>query len=84
MKNNQAAIDNLEAMLDPSLGVDAVLIGPHDLSCNLGNTTYNSLDPTSNLVQSHSFPHPGRCAFYDLYFRANTSVETNDHRCRSA
>ena len=33
----QAAIDNLEAMLDPSLGVDAVLIGPHDLSCNLGN-----------------------------------------------
>ena len=44
MKNNQAAIDNLEAMLDPSLGVDAVLIGPHDLSCNLGTTytTYNS------------------------------------------
>lgn len=38
MKNNQAAIDNLEAMLDPSLGVDAVLIGPHDLSCNLGTT----------------------------------------------
>ena len=34
----QAAIDNLEAMLDPSLGVDAVLIGPHDLSCNLGRT----------------------------------------------
>ena len=34
----QAAIDNLEAMLDPSLGVDAVLIGPHDLSCNLGKT----------------------------------------------
>jgi len=33
---SQAAIDNLEAMLDPSLGVDAVLIGPHDLSCNLG------------------------------------------------
>ena len=33
----QAAIDNLEAMLDPSLGVDAVLIGPHDLSCNLGD-----------------------------------------------
>ena len=33
---DQAAIDNLEAMLDPSLGVDAVLIGPHDLSCNLG------------------------------------------------
>ena len=35
-KNYQAAIENLEAMLDPSLGVDAVLIGPHDLSCNLG------------------------------------------------
>ena len=34
---HKAAIDNLEAMLDPSLGVDAVLIGPHDLSCNLGN-----------------------------------------------
>ena len=34
---HQAAIDNLEAMLDPSLGVDAVLIGPHDLSCNLGD-----------------------------------------------
>ena len=30
------AIDNLEAMLAPELGVDAVLIGPHDLSCNLG------------------------------------------------
>ena len=51
MKNNQAAIDNLEAMLDPSLGVDAVLIGPHDLSCNLGTTqtTYNSLGPMFNL-----------------------------------
>ena len=36
-KNYQAAIENLEAMLDPSLGVDAVLIGPHDLSCNLGD-----------------------------------------------
>ena len=23
-------------MLAPELGVDAVLIGPHDLSCNLG------------------------------------------------
>ena len=34
---DQAAIDNLEAMLNPSLGVDAVLIGPHDLSCNLGD-----------------------------------------------
>ena len=47
MRNNQAAIDNLEAMLDPSLGVDAVLIGPHDLSCNLGttHTTHNSLGP---------------------------------------
>ena len=33
---SQAAIDNLEAMLAPELGVDAVLIGPHDLSCNLG------------------------------------------------
>jgi 4-hydroxy-2-oxoheptanedioate aldolase len=33
---SQAAIDNLEAMLSPELGVDAVLIGPHDLSCNLG------------------------------------------------
>ena len=34
---HKAAIDNLEAMLDPNLRVDAVLIGPHDLSCNLGN-----------------------------------------------
>ena len=33
---SQAALDNLEAMLAPELGVDAVLIGPHDLSCNLG------------------------------------------------
>ena len=86
MKNNQAAIDNLEAMLDPSLGVDAVLIGPHDLSCNLGTTqtTYNSLGPMSNLVQSHHDPYPRICALYDLYFGANKSVETNDHRCRSA
>ena len=75
MKNNQAAIDNLEAMLDPSLGVDAVLIGPHDLSCNLGTTqtTYNSLGPMSNLVQSHL-----------ILAGAIKSVETNDHRCRSA
>ena len=28
---SQAAIDNLEDMLAPELGVDAVLIGPHDL-----------------------------------------------------
>ena len=33
---SQAAIDNLESMLAPELEVDAVLIGPHDLSCNLG------------------------------------------------
>ena len=33
---SQAAIDNLDEMLAPELGVDAVLIGPHDLSCNLG------------------------------------------------
>ena len=33
---SQAAIDNLENMLAPELGVDAVIIGPHDLSCNLG------------------------------------------------
>jgi len=33
---SQAAIDNLENMLAPELEVDAVLIGPHDLSCNLG------------------------------------------------
>jgi len=33
---SQAAIENLEAMLSPELGVDAVLIGPNDLSCNLG------------------------------------------------
>lgn len=33
---SQAAIDNLDAMLAPELEVDAVLIGPHDLSCNLG------------------------------------------------
>jgi 4-hydroxy-2-oxoheptanedioate aldolase len=33
---SQAAIDNLENMLAPDLEVDAVLIGPHDLSCNLG------------------------------------------------
>jgi len=33
---SQLALDNLEAMLAPELGVDAVLIGPHDLSCNLG------------------------------------------------
>ena len=86
MKNNQAAIDNLEAMLDPSLGVDAVLIGPHDLSCNLGSTqtTYNSLGPMSNLVRSHLDPNSCRCAFYDLYFAINNSVETNDHLCRSA
>ena len=88
MKNNQAAIDNLEAMLDPSLGVDAVLIGPHDLSCNLGTTqiAHNSLGPISNLVQSQPYPHPCRCAFlsHDLYFGANKSVETNDHPRRSA
>ena len=88
MKNNKAAIDNLEAMLDPSLGVDAVLIGPHDLSCNLGTTqtTYNSLGPMSNLVQSQPYPHLFRraCLSYDLYFGANNSVETNNHRCRSA
>ena len=34
--DSQAAIDNLEALLAPELQVDAVLIGPHDLSCNLG------------------------------------------------
>eukprot|EP00039_Didymoeca_costata_P022331 m.346530 g.346530 ORF g.346530 m.346530 type:complete len:337 (+) comp29477_c0_seq1:18-1028(+) len=33
---SKAAIENLENLLHPSLGVDAVLIGPHDLSCNLG------------------------------------------------
>ena len=33
---SQPAIDNLEAMLAPELQVDAVIIGPHDLSCNLG------------------------------------------------
>jgi len=33
---SQRAIDNLEQMLDPKYQVDAVLIGPHDLSCNLG------------------------------------------------
>lgn len=33
---SQAAIDNLESLLAPELEVDAVLIGPHDLSCNLG------------------------------------------------
>jgi len=33
---SQAAIDSLDAMLAPELEVDAVLIGPHDLSCNLG------------------------------------------------
>ena len=32
---SQAAIDNLEKMLAVP-GVDAVLVGPHDLSCNLG------------------------------------------------
>lgn len=31
-----SAIANLDALLDPSLNVDAVLIGPHDLSCSLG------------------------------------------------
>jgi len=31
-----AAIANLDALLDPALGVDCVLIGPHDLSCSLG------------------------------------------------
>merc|ERR1712139_393241 len=33
---SRVALDNLEAMLAPELGVDAILIGPHDLSCNLG------------------------------------------------
>lgn len=31
-----AGIANLDALLDPALGVDSVLIGPHDLSCSLG------------------------------------------------
>ena len=32
---SQVAIDNLDAMLSVP-GVDAILVGPHDLSCNLG------------------------------------------------
>jgi 4-hydroxy-2-oxoheptanedioate aldolase len=44
---SQAAIDSLEAMLAPELGVDAVLIGPHDLSCNLG---IRALSPITNVL----------------------------------
>ena len=53
---HQAAIDNLEAMLDPSLGVDAVLIGPHDLSCNLGTVETDYHQQQSRFYQFNRGP----------------------------